>query len=93
MIFLKSFKNIFLIPELRKKILFTLGVLIIDRLGTFIPIAGVNVALLGQYMKQATNLGMFFSYLDTLSGSAIAKCTLFALGISPYITASIMMQL
>lgn len=93
MILFKSFKNIFLISELRKKLFFTLGVLIIDRLGTYIPIAGVNVPLLGEYMKQATNLGMLFSYLDTFSGSALGKCTLFALGISPYITASIMMQL
>jgi len=92
-ILFKSFKNIFLISELRKKIFFTLGVLIIDRLGTYIPVLGVNVPLLGEYMKQATNLGAFFSYLDTFSGSALGKCTLFALGISPYITASIMMQL
>lgn len=93
MILLKSFKNIFLISELRKKLFFTLGILIIDRLGTYVPILGVNVTLLGEYMKQASNLGMFFSFLDTFSGSALAKCTLFSLGISPYITASIMMQL
>lgn len=93
MILFKSFKNIFLISELRKKLFFTLGVLVIERLGTFIPVIGVNVPLLGEYMKQATNLGMLFSYLDTFSGSALGKCTLFALGISPYITSSIMMQL
>jgi len=93
LILLKSFKNIFLISELRKKLFFTLGVLIIDRLGTYVPVIGVNVPLLGEYMKQATNLGSLFSYLDTFSGSALGKCTLFSLGISPYITASIMMQL
>jgi len=93
LILFKSFKNIFLISDLRRKLFFTLGVLIIDRLGTYVPVAGVNVPMLGEYMKQATNLGMLFSYLDTFSGSALGKCTLFSLGISPYITASIMMQL
>jgi len=92
-ILFKSFKNIFLISELRKKLFFTLGVLIIDRLGTYVPVAGVNIPVLGEYMRQATSLGALFSYLDTFSGSALGKCTLFALGISPYITASIMMQL
>lgn len=93
MILLKSFKNIFLISELKKKLFFTLGILIIDRLGTYVPVAGVNIPLLGEYMKQATNLGVLFNYLDTFSGSALANCTLFSLGISPYITSSIMMQL
>jgi len=73
--------------------LFTLGVLIIDRLGTYIPVSGINVPLLGEYMRQASTLGTLFSYVDTLSGSALGRCTLFALGISPYITASIAMQL
>lgn len=93
MILLKSFKNIFQISELRKKLFFTLGILIIDRLGTYVPVAGVNIPLLAEYMKQATNLGVLFNYLDTFSGSALANCTLFSLGISPYITSSIMMQL
>lgn len=93
MVLLKSFRNIFSIAELRFKLLFTLGVLIIDRLGTYIPVPGVNIQLLGEHMSQASTLGKFFSFLDTFSGSALAKCTLFALGISPYITASIAMQL
>jgi preprotein translocase subunit SecY len=92
-IVVKSFKNMFNIPELRNKILFTLGVLIVYRLGTIIPIVGVNIKLLAEYMKQATNLGSFFKYIDTFSGSSFDKCTLFSLGISPNITASIMMQL
>jgi preprotein translocase subunit SecY len=92
-VLLNNFKNIFLIPELRKKILFTLGVLIIDRLGTFIPVIGVNVPLLGEHMKRATGVGGLLSYLDVFSGGALSKSTLFALGIMPYITASIMMQI
>jgi preprotein translocase subunit SecY len=92
-VLLKNFKNIFVIPELRKKILFTLGVLIIDRLGTYIPVIGVNVPMLGEHMKRATGVGGLLSYLDVFSGGALSKSTLFALGIMPYITASIMMQM
>jgi preprotein translocase subunit SecY len=92
-ILLRNFKNIFFIPELRKKILFTLGVLMIDRLGTYIPVIGVNVPMLGEFMKRATGVGGLLSYLDIFSGGALSKSTLFALGIMPYITASIMMQI
>jgi preprotein translocase subunit SecY len=83
----------FMIPELRKKLFFTLGVLIVTRLGCYIPVIGVNIPLLGEYMKQATSLGGLLSYLDIFSGGSLASSTLFALGISPYITASIMMQM
>ncbi len=93
MILLKSFSNIFKIAELRKKIFFTLGVLIVNRFGTYIPVIGVNIPLLHQYMEQASGLGGLLNYLDTFSGGALSKCTLFALGIGPFITASIMMQL
>jgi preprotein translocase subunit SecY len=92
-VLLKNFKNILFIPELRRKLLFTLGVLIVDRIGTFIPVIGVNVPLLGEYMAKATRVGGLLSYLDIFSGGALSKSTLFALGIMPYITASIMMQM
>ncbi|HLB40494.1 MAG TPA: preprotein translocase subunit SecY [Candidatus Babeliales bacterium] len=78
---------------MRRKLFFVLGVLVVYRIGSILPVLGVNVQALAAYMQQATNLGTMFSYLDTFSGSAFGKCTLFALGISPYITASIMMQL
>lgn len=93
MIFFKNFKNIFFITELRKKILFTLGVLIVSRLGSFIPVIGVDVPMLGEYIKRSKGVGGLLSYLDVFSGGALSKCTLFALGIGPYITASIMMQI
>ncbi len=93
MVSLRSFRNIFSIAELRGKILFTLGVLIVYRIGYAIPVIGVDVAKLGEFMRQATTLSGFFSYLDTFSGSRLTGATLFSLGISPYITASIMMQL
>src|ERR1700761_4922099 len=89
---IKNFRNIFFIPELKKKLLFTLGVLIVSRLGTFIPVIGVNVPLLGEHMKRATGLGGLLSYLDIFTGGSLTSSTLFALGIGPYITSSIMMQ-
>lgn len=93
MVLLKSFRNIFLISELRKKIAFTLGVLIIDRLGTYIPVIGVNVPKLAEFMSQKSGIGGLLSYFDIFSGGALKTCTVFALGIGPYITASIMMQI
>lgn len=92
MVLIKNFVNIFFIPELRKKVLFTLGVLIIFRLGNHIPVIGVDIDRLLAQMTQP-GLGSLFSYLDLFSGGNLRQCTLFALGIMPYITASIMMQM
>lgn len=83
----------FFIPELRSKLFFTLGVLIIERFGTFVPVIGVNVRALGEYMAQAASQGGLLGYLDIFSGGALSRATLFSLGIGPYITASIMMQM
>jgi preprotein translocase subunit SecY len=91
-VLLRNFLNMFNIPELRKKILFTLGVLVIYRLGNHIPVIGVDIDKLLQMMHQSTGLSGFFSYIDLFSGGNLRQCTIFALGISPYITASIMMQ-
>ena len=93
MVLLKSFRNIFLISELRKKIGFTLGVIIIDRLGTYIPVIGVDILRLSEFMQQKSGVGGLLSYFDMFSGGALNRCTVFALGIGPYITASIMMQI
>ena len=92
MVLLRNFLNMFNIPELRKKIFFTLGILVIYRLGNHIPVIGVDIDKLLQMMSQSTGLSGIFSYLDLFSGGNLRQCTLFALGISPYITASIMMQ-
>lgn len=73
--------------------MFTLFVLIVDRLGTHIPVIGIDVTALQRFMEQATGLGGLLNYLDLFSGGALKTCTLFALGIMPYITASIMMQM
>ena len=93
MVLLKSFRNIFLISELRKKIGFTLGVIIINRLGTYIPVIGVDILRLSEFMQQKTGVGGLLSYFDMFSGGALNRCTVFAFGIGPYITASIMMQI
>ena len=92
MIVFRSFKNVFLISELRKKLLFVLGVLVVYRLGAHIPVAGVNLAMLAQYMK-STAAGGLLNYLDMFSGGMLSRCTLFALGIGPFITSSIMIQM
>lgn len=70
-----------------------LGVLIINRLGTYIPVIGVNVPMLSDLMQQKSSVGGLLSYFDIFSGGALSRCTVFALGISPYITASIMLQI
>lgn len=85
----KTFVNAFKIKDIRKKILITLFLIVIYRLGCFIPIPGVNTALLGQAVEQYDILG----FLDLLTGSSFSQFTLFAMGISPYITASIILQL
>ncbi len=93
MVLLRNFLNMFNIPELRKKVFFTLGMLVIYRLGNHIPMIGVDIDKLQQMMSQGTGLSGIFSYLDLFSGGSLRQCTLFALGISPYIMSSIMMQM
>ncbi len=93
MVLLRNFKNIFRIPELTRKLAFTLGVMIIYRIGCFIPVVGINTVLLGEYMKRVDTAGGLLAYLDVVTGGNLSTCTLFALGIGPYITSSIIMQL
>ena len=77
--------------ELRQRILFTLGALIVYRLGTYIPVPGINAVALSEIVNNANNgvLGMF----NMFSGGALGRMTIFALTILPYISASIIMQL
>ncbi|PWJ60921.1 MULTISPECIES: preprotein translocase subunit SecY [unclassified Fibrobacter] len=85
-----AFVNAFKIEDLRKKLLFTLGFLIIYRVGAHITIPGVNSAVLAEYFRNSNNL---FGLYDSFTGGAFAKATVFALGIMPYISASIIIQL
>jgi preprotein translocase subunit SecY len=83
--------NIFRIPDLRKRILFTLGLLAVYRLGGHIPTPGINADRLQQFFEQ--NRGSFLGFIDLFSGGQLRRLTIFALGIMPYITASIILQL
>src|SRR5437868_2088701 len=83
--------NIFRIPDLRKRILFTLGLLAVYRLGGHIPTPGINADKLQQFFEQ--NRGSFLGFVDLFSGGQLRRLTIFALGIMPYITASIILQL
>ena len=84
-------KNIFNIPELRKRVIFTLLMLAVYRIGSHIPTPGVRGDALSQYLHQAA--GGLMGFFDMFSGGALSRVTIFALGIMPYITASIVLQL
>jgi preprotein translocase subunit SecY len=88
---LEKFANIFRIPDLRKRVLFTLGLLAVYRLGSFIPTPGINADLLAQFFNQ--NSGSLLGLGDLFTGGNLRRLTIFALGIMPYITASIIFQL
>ena len=81
--------NIFRITELRQKVLFTLAMFIVFRAGTHIPVPGVNVAMIEQLFQS----GNLFGLLDMFSGGALSKFSIFAMSITPYINASIILQL
>lgn len=87
----ETIRNAWKIADLKKKLLFTLMIIVLYRVGTAIPIPYVNSSALSSSML-ATG-GSIFAYLNILTGSAFANATLFALGINPYITSSIVMQL
>ncbi len=88
---LQSLQSIFKIPELKRRVLYTLMILIVYRIGGHVPTAGVNGEALASYFKaqQGTLLGLY----DMFVGGAFANATIFALGIMPYISASIILQL
>jgi preprotein translocase subunit SecY len=88
---LEKFANIFRIPDLRKRVLFTLGLLAVYRLGAFIPTPGINADALAQYFNM--NSGSLLGLGDLFTGGNLRRLTIFALGIMPYITASIIFQL
>jgi preprotein translocase subunit SecY len=88
---LQSLRNIWDIPDLRKRVLFTLGLLAVYRLGNHIPTPGINAKALIDFFEQ--NRGNWFGLVDMFSGGNLAKVTIFALGIMPYISASIILQL
>jgi preprotein translocase subunit SecY len=86
-----KFANIFRIPDLRKRVLFTLALMAVYRLGSHIPTPGINGQMLAEFFNQ--NSGSALGLVDLFSGGNLRKLTIFALGIMPYITASIIFQL
>ena len=86
---LETIKNAWKVEDLRKKILFTLMIILIYRIGSAIPVPFLDSSVLGEFFQS----GSFLGYLDILSGGAFKDATIFALSISPYITSSIVIQL
>jgi preprotein translocase subunit SecY len=93
---ISAFTNIFKIPELRQRVLFTLAMIVIIRAGSAITTPGVNAEILREWFRNvadAQSAGGIASLFNLFSGGALAHCAIFSLGIMPYISASIMMQL
>src|SRR5512132_1977323 len=88
---MESLKNIFAVADLRKRVLFTLGLLAVYRVGGHIPTPGINPAALKALVEQAANT--MFGLYDMFSGKNLSQMTIFALGIMPYISSSIILQL
>ncbi|MEW6337498.1 MAG: preprotein translocase subunit SecY [Acidobacteriota bacterium] len=88
---IESLRNIFAIPDLRKRVLFTFGLLAVYRFGSFIPVPGIDPFAIEEFTKAAQ--GTILGFLNLFSGGALGRMTIFALGIMPYISASIILQL
>ncbi len=88
---IKSFQSIFKIPDLKNRVLFTLGILVLYRIGCHIPMPGINATALAEFFNQSRNT--LFGLYDIFAGGAFRKAAIFGLGIMPYISASIMIQL
>src|SRR6266853_1044826 len=93
---ISAFSNTFKIPELRNRVLFTLAILIVVRIGAAITCPGVNAAVIQEYFSKQVNNesgGSVAALFNIFSGSALENCAIFSLGVMPYISASIMLQL
>src|ERR1700690_3542580 len=88
---LEAFANIFRVPDLRKRLLFALGLLAVYRLGGHIPTPGINIQRWEEFFS--SQAGSIFGFFDLFAGGNVRRLTIFALGIMPYITASIILQL
>src|SRR5690348_10415367 len=90
--FFEALTNMFRIPDLRKRVLFTLGLLAVYRIGAYIPTPGIDTNRFQEFFTRNA-AGGFLGYFDLFSGGMLRRMTIFALGITPYITASIILQL
>ena len=89
----KTIRNAWKVEDLRKRLMFTIMIIIVFRIGSVIPVPFLNVAALQGLMGNLSEGGAMLAYLDTLSGGAFAQATLFAMSVTPYINSSIIMQL
>jgi preprotein translocase subunit SecY len=89
----ENFRNIFKIQELRTRILFTIGLLVVVRLGAHVPMPGVDATILTSVLKQEGSSSTLFELYDLFVGGAFSNAAVFALGIMPYISSSIILQL
>ncbi|MFW6238182.1 MAG: preprotein translocase subunit SecY [Halanaerobiales bacterium] len=89
---LKSLKNVFKVEELRNKVLFVLAMMVVYRLGAHIPVPGVDVGVVQEQLFGG-GMGGTFDFLDLFAGGALSRFTVFAMGITPYITSSIILNL
>lgn len=89
----KTIKNAWALPDLRRKMLFTLFIIVVFRFGSAIPVPFLDTTALKGVMTQVAQSGTALSYLDTLSGGAFAQATLFAMSVTPYINSSIVIEL
>lgn len=90
---MESIKSIWEISDLRKRIIFTLILMAVYRLGSWVPTPGINAKVFSQYFNQLGGAGALFGLLNMFSGGSLNRLTVFALGIMPYITAQIILQL
>lgn len=90
---ISTFQNIFKVPDLRKKLLFTLFAVAVYRLGGHIPLPGINAEALGLLMQQLKQQGSIFGMYDIFVGGALSRSAILFLGVMPYISASIIFQL
>jgi preprotein translocase subunit SecY len=90
--FFEALANVFRIPDLRRRVLFTLGLLAVYRIGAYIPTPGIATDKFAAFFERNA-AGGFLGYFDLFSGGMLRRMTIFALGITPYITASIILQL
>lgn len=88
---LEALRNAWRIEDLRRKLLYTMGLLVVFRIGSFVPVPGVNAGAMAAQL--GIDEGNIFGFLNLFSGGALGRFTVFAMGVSPYITASIIIQL
>jgi preprotein translocase subunit SecY len=90
---LSSLWNMFRVADLRNKIVFTLAIIALYRFGSFVPAPGIDIDAVDQLRRQAQDSGGILAYLQLFSGQGLTNFAVFALGIMPYITSSIIMQI